>query len=64
MQAEWSLNGWEISLEVDFERHQGQWHALNMSNEQAEERTLNLNEPADWQWLSKEITERTGVTRE
>ncbi|AMD92497.1 hypothetical protein [Desulfomicrobium orale] len=64
VQAEWSLNDWEISLEVDFERHQGQWHALNMSNEQEEERTLNLNEPADWQWLSKEITERTGVTRE
>jgi hypothetical protein len=59
VQAEWSLKGWEISLEIDVDQHQGQWHALDMSNEQEEEKTLNLNEPADWQCLAKEINQRT-----
>ncbi|MDF2276557.1 hypothetical protein P0R36_15230, partial [Aeromonas caviae] len=60
VQAEWSLNGWEISLEVDLGRHQGQWHALDMTNELEQEKTLNLNDPVDWQWLATEITGRTG----
>ena len=60
VQAEWSVNGWEISLEIDLYQQQGQWHALDMSNEQEEEKTLNLTEPADWQWLATEITRRTG----
>ena len=59
VQAEWSLKGWELSLEIDVDQHQGQWHALDMSNEQEEEKTLNLNEPVDWQCLAKEINQRT-----
>src|SRR5690606_33367504 len=60
VQAEWSMDGWEISLEIDLDQNLGQWHALDMANEQEYERTLNLNELADWQWLVMEITERTG----
>lgn len=55
IQAEWSVNGWEISLEINLDQHQGQWHALNMASEQEQEKTLNLNEPADWQWMAKEL---------
>ncbi|MFH1136218.1 MAG: hypothetical protein V1816_09045 [Pseudomonadota bacterium] len=58
VQAEWSVNGWEISLEIDLYQQQGQWHALDMSNEQEEEKTLNLTESADWQWLATRITQR------
>ena len=56
--AEWSLDGWEISLEIGSDRHQAQWHALHMCNEQEQEKTLDLNESADWQWLVAEITRR------
>jgi len=60
VQAEWSFNGWEISLEIDIDRHQGQWHALDMANEQEQEKTLDLDKPTDWQWLTTEITRLTG----
>lgn len=60
VQAEWSVNDWEITLEIDLDQQQGQWHALDMTNEQEQEKSLNLNEAADWQWLATEITKRTG----
>ncbi|MGF1612573.1 MAG: hypothetical protein ACFCVA_01315 [Gammaproteobacteria bacterium] len=60
VQAEWSVNGWEISLEIDLDQHQGQWHALDMVSEQEEEKALNLNELNDWRWLAAQITRRTG----
>lgn len=60
VQAEWSLGGWEITLEIDLEDHQGQWHALEMTSESDEAGTMMLDEPADWQWLVTEISRRTG----
>lgn len=60
VQAEWSVNGWEISLEIDLDQHLGQWHALEMASEQEGEKTLNLNEPDDWQWLAAEISNCSG----
>lgn len=60
VQAEWSVNDWEVTLEIDLNQHQGQWHALDMANAQEQEKSLNLNEPADWQWLATEITQRIG----
>ncbi|OQC41351.1 MAG: hypothetical protein BWX66_00753 [Deltaproteobacteria bacterium ADurb.Bin058] len=58
VQAEWSLNGWEISLEIDLERKHGEWHALEMTTETEEEKSLKLDEPDDWQWLAREIARR------
>jgi hypothetical protein len=62
VQAEWSIGGWEISLEIALESHQGQWQALCMKDDAEESRTLNLNEPSDWQWFSAEIAKRAGGT--
>lgn len=62
VQAEWSIGGWEISLEIALESHQGQWQALRMKDDAEESRTLNLNEPSDWQWFSAEIAKRAGGT--
>lgn len=60
IQAEWSAGGWEITLEIDLDRQRGEWQALEMAIEAEEEKTLNLNDSADWQWLAVEITKRVG----
>lgn len=60
VQAEWSIGIWEISLEIVLESRQGEWQALHKIDDAEELRTLNLNEPIDWQWLSSEIARRAG----
>ena len=55
VQFEWSLKEKEITLEIDLETHKGEWHALDMTTEGEEVRTLNLNGVNDWQWLVGEI---------
>lgn len=60
VQAEWSIGGSDISLEIALETHQGEWHALELSNESEEAHELDLNDPSGWQWLTSEIARRTG----
>jgi len=59
VQVEWSVDGWEITLEIDLTQRQGEWHALELSSEAEETHMLKLNEPNCWQWLANEITKRT-----
>jgi hypothetical protein len=58
VQVEWSVDGWEITLEVDLTQRQGEWHALELSSEAEETHMLKLNEPNGWQWVANEITKR------
>jgi len=60
VQAEWSVNGWEITLEIDLERKHGEWHALEMTSETEEEKSLSLDKSDSWQWLATEIARRAG----
>ena len=55
VQAEWSLDQNEITLEVDLKTHRGEWHALNMETGAVSERTLNCDSRDDWGWLAAEI---------
>lgn len=55
IQAEWSLNGWESSLEIDIDKKSGYWHALHLANDIDEENMLDLNTQEAWKWLVKEI---------
>lgn len=55
VQAEWSFTGWRASLEVDLSSHGGNWFALNLETDSAEERQLRCDEAADWQWLVRRI---------
>lgn len=59
VQVEWSVDEWEITLEVDLNQRQGEWHALELSTEAEERQTLNLHESNAWQWLASEIAKRT-----
>lgn len=60
VQAEWSVGKWEITLEVDFDSAQGEWHALHMMGKTEEVKTLDLNVPDDWRWIAAEIARRLG----
>lgn len=55
VQAEWSLNSYEITLEIDLAAHSVQWCAIDMDTGVAESRPLNLDEQKDWDWLLDQI---------
>lgn len=64
VQAEWSLGGAEITLEINLEKHLGEWHALEMTTEKEEIKNLRLDERPDWQWLATEISKWIEVPHE
>ncbi|MEO5335236.1 MAG: hypothetical protein H7839_24770 [Magnetococcus sp. YQC-5] len=55
IQAEWTLGEWEVSLEVNMDTHQGEWHSLNMKTEDEVFLMLELNDPTAWHWLGEQI---------
>ncbi|MBF0611564.1 MAG: hypothetical protein G8345_14295 [Magnetococcales bacterium] len=55
IQAEWTLEDYEISLEVDLVSKQAEWHCLNMVTDWQEEKTLTLTHESAWNWLVKRL---------
>jgi len=55
VQAEWSLDAEEISLEINLDTHVGEWEALNMETQRDTSRILALDEGRDWLWLAERI---------
>jgi hypothetical protein len=55
IQAEWSMNPWEIFLEIDLATRTAHWHCLNLQAGNEESRQLDLNSPDSWQWLEARI---------
>lgn len=55
VQAEWSLSGHEISLEIDLITRAGLWHDLDMQTEDDTARSLSLDSQADWTWLVEQL---------
>ena len=51
VQAEWSLDPSEITLDVNLGTRLGEWHVLNTVSDDVCERTLNCDDAADWRWL-------------
>jgi hypothetical protein len=58
VQAEWSFVCHEIVLKINVKDHRGQWHCMNMdvqSEYDDEERTLNLDQQDEWNWIFQRI---------
>lgn len=55
IQAEWSLDDWEISLEIDLAKQVAEWQALNPNTRECREESLNLTKPEDWQALNQKL---------
>ena len=56
VQAEWSLGSREVTLEVDLETHDGEWHVLDLQSGDTQERVLDCGSDEDWKWLVEQIT--------
>ena len=52
---EWSVENSEAMLEIDIDAHSAEWHWFDRDSDDESERTLNMDESADWQWLASEI---------
>lgn len=55
IQAEWSLPPHELTLEINLASHAGYWHLLDVRSGNDQERQVNLDCDADWQWLAAQI---------
>lgn len=52
VQAEWTLNDTEVSLEIDLENMQAEYQALNMKDDSCTELTLSLVDQDGWKQLN------------
>ena len=55
VQMEWSLGSKEISLEITLANHSAEWFWTDVASDDENERTLDLNAAADWEWIADEI---------
>jgi hypothetical protein len=55
IQAEWSQETKEITLEIDIAERTGQWHELDTETDEDESHTLDLNDAPSWQWIVDRI---------
>ena len=56
VQAEWTIGAVSADLEINLSSRQAIWGWSDLSTNDSGERALDLNEEADWRWLSKTLT--------
>ena len=52
---EWSIDTWEISLEIDLNAHQGVWGCYDTRTKSDDEKTLDLDKSDSWKWIANQI---------
>ena len=57
IQAEWSLRGTEISLDLDLEEQSGDWHEFDPTSGAEITEALNFSEPEAISWVVSRIEE-------
>ena len=60
IQAEWTVNEIETSLEINLENHRGVWHSLNMKTDIENSKKINLANNDGWQELVLSIKQIIG----
>lgn len=55
IQAEWTLNEWAVSLEIELERKLGTFQALNLQNDTSTEHIFPLDNPEGWSELNEAL---------
>ena len=55
VRMEWSAGNNAGILEIDIDAHSAEWLWFDRDSDDECERTLNMDESADWQWLASEI---------
>lgn len=52
VQAEWEINKWEVSLEIDLNNFAAELHAINFDNNEEKELLLELSNNSGWEDLN------------
>lgn len=52
VQAEWEINAWEVSLEIDLTSFAAEFHAFNFANHEEKELSLTLDSSDGWSELN------------
>ena len=55
VQIEWPLGEQEASLEIDLRTHSAEWQCLDFGTSATVDRTLGLDTPASWKWLTEQL---------
>jgi hypothetical protein len=51
IRLEWSLDPYDLTLDIDLAEHTASLHELNLTSDEDREASLNLDEPAEWERL-------------
>lgn len=52
---EWSVGQREIGLEIDIEKHHGEWSWDDVGTGASDERRLDLDKHDSWEWMARQI---------
>ena len=55
IQAEWSINDWEVSLEIDLIQKSGEYQALNIETDEVQDFRYNLSKNEDWRAINNNL---------
>ena len=64
VQAEWTMNGREVSLEIDLETKQGEYQALNLKDDSCSDLKFTLDNPGGWSHLNEALKQLDAQTVE
>lgn len=60
VQAEWTGNNWEISLEINLKNKKAEFLAVNLISKEVQEKDMNLIALSGWEDLNKTLLELLG----
>jgi len=60
IRAEWSLEPFEVSVDIDLANHGGAWHALNLENDSETTDRFDLDRGDEWNRLADRIRSLRG----
>lgn len=63
VQLEWSLDGREISLEVDLGSKTGEWHSFDLSTKDEELKRFDLATATGWSEIVRRLRQAGGATQ-
>ncbi len=55
VQVEWTIARRELSLDIDLETRIGYWHELDLETGLADDRSVDISSPFEWEWLGKRL---------
>ena len=58
VRMEWDYNANVIILEIDLNARAGDWLWFDRNSDDYHERSLNLDDTANWQWIAAEIADK------